>query len=129
MCWKQQQAGSLIARHPFLYAQAPDLLLHFIPDLLACYKVEAWRNLRQEVALCVALGLCTERLHTHAIYLYSVQGLTPQDISCPSHAARIAVLRNSPFQETRQRAARALARVQCRASADTCMGLAMIDTA
>ena len=36
-----EQAGSLIARHPFLYAQAPDLLLHSIPDLLACYKVGA----------------------------------------------------------------------------------------
>ena len=33
-----EQAGSLLARHPFLYAQAPDLLLHSIPDLLACYK-------------------------------------------------------------------------------------------
>ena len=34
-----ERGGSLLARHPFLYAQAPDLLLHSIPDLLACYKV------------------------------------------------------------------------------------------
>ena len=34
-----EQRGELAARHPWLYAQAPDLLLARVPDLLPANKV------------------------------------------------------------------------------------------